>query len=303
MKSARDPKEPPMSDPLYGCIEAGGTKFVCAVGRSPETLSDPVIIPTTDPPTTLAAVVDYFRSMPRVDAFGIASFGPADVDPRSPHFGTILKTTKPGWSDTALRGAIAEAFGVPVGFDTDVNGAVLAEAEWGAAAGQSVAVYVTVGTGIGAGACIDGKTLHGKHHPEMGHIFPRRHPADLDFPGTCPFHGDCLEGLASGPAILKRWGASLSQLPADHIAHEVIAYYLGQLAITLIAVTSADVILFGGGVLGTPGLLARIRAAVTASNHGYWAEDDDIGRIIRAPGLGTKAGLCGGLFLAQHAQG
>jgi len=292
-----------MSDPLYGCIEAGGTKFVCAVGRSPETLSEPVHIPTTDPATTLTAVVDYFRRMPRVDAFGIASFGPADVDPASPRFGNILKTTKPGWSNTQLRKTIAEAFGVPVGFDTDVIGAALAEAEWGAAAGQSVAIYVTVGTGIGAGAVIGGQALHGKHHPEMGHIFPRRHPADLEFPGCCPFHGDCLEGLAAGPAILKRWGASLSHLAADHIAHEVIAYYLGQLAITLIAVTSAQVIVFGGGVLGTPGLLARIRTVVAAHNHGYWGEDDDIGHILHAPGLGTKAGLCGGLILARRALG
>jgi fructokinase len=294
-----------MSDPLYGSIEAGGTKFVCAVGRGPEETDTPVTIPTTDPATTMAAVVDFFRAEQTrrgpIAAFGIASFGPADVDPASPGFGTILKTPKPGWSGFDMRGAIAEAFGVPAGFDTDVNGAALAEAQWGAAQGASIAVYVTVGTGIGAGACIDGKAVHGKRHPEMGHMIPRRHPADRDFPGWCPFHGDCLEGLAAGPAVMKRWGKSLSELPPDHIAHTVIADYLGQLAISVIAVLSPEVIVFGGGVLGTPGLLDRIRVAATSLNKGYWADDADIGEIIRAPGLGTASGLCGGFVLARQA--
>lgn len=294
-----------MAEPLYGSIEAGGTKFVCAVGRTPDKL-DPVAVPTTDPKTTIDAVVAYFRQQQarhgRIDAFGVASFGPADVDPASPGFGTILKTPKPGWSGVNLRGAIMQAFGVPVGFDTDVNGAALAEARWGAAKGAGVAVYVTVGTGIGAGAAIAGKALHGKRHPEMGHIFPRRHPAD-DFAGWCPFHGDCMEGLAAGPSVTRRWGASLSELPVDHIGHEVIAYYLGQLAITLIAVTSADAIVFGGGVLATPGLLDRIRAAATALNKSYWGDDREIGAILTEPRLGTKSGLCGGLLLAQQAPG
>jgi fructokinase len=290
-----------MSEPLYGAIEAGGTKFVCAVGRSPETLSAPCVIPTGDPATTLDAVVAYFRQAAApIAAFGIASFGPADVDPSSPRFGTILKTPKPGWTNFDFRGAISAAFGVPVAFDTDVNGAALAEAAWGAARGAHVAAYVTVGTGIGAGIAIDGKPVHGKRHPEAGHIFPVRHPEDLDFAGVCPFHGDCLEGLAAGPAIMKRWGKSLSHLPADHPAHEIIASYLGQLAISLIAIASVDVVVFGGGVLGTPRLLDRIRRAATLYNKGYWVNDSDIAGMIREPGLGTKSGLCGALLLAQQ---
>lgn len=294
-----------MSNPLYGSIEAGGTKFVCAVGRGPDEVGPAATIPTGEPATTMTAVVDFFRARQnehgKIDAFGIASFGPADVDPASPAFGKILKTPKPGWSGFDMRGAIVEAFGVPAGFDTDVNGAALAEAEWGAAKGARIAGYVTVGTGIGAGACIAGKAVHGLRHPEMGHIIPRRHPADTDFPGWCPFHGDCLEGLAAGPGVMKRWGQSLSDLPADHIAHEVIAYYLGQLAISMIAVLSPDVIVFGGGVLGTPGLLDRIRTSAATLNKGYWADDSAIAGIIRAPGLGTASGLCGGLLLARQA--
>ena len=293
-----------MLQPLYGCIEAGGTKFVCAVGSSPETLCEPRIIPTADPASTLQKVVAYFREaeagLGRLSAFGIASFGPADVDSASPRWGTILGTSKPGWSNVDIRGAIARAFDVPVGFDTDVDGAVLAEAHWGAAAVE-VAAYVTVGTGIGAGVAVGGRAVHGKRHTEAGHIVPRRHPADIDFAGVCPFHGDCLEGLASGPAIARRWGNTLSQLPAGHIAHEVTAWYLGQLAIVLIATTAADAVIFGGGVLKTPGLLNRIKTAASALNAGYWCDDSELASIIREPALGAYAGLLGALLLAQSA--
>jgi fructokinase len=290
-----------MKETLYGCIEAGGTKFVCAVGSSPDTMSEAVVIPTTDPATTLKNVIAYFREAGSPCAFGIASFGPADVDPNSPRWGTILATPKPGWSNVDIRGTIAGAFGVPAGFDTDVNGAVLAEARWGAAADVAVAAYVTVGTGIGAGVSVSGNAIHGKRHTEAGHFFPRRHPADLEFSGWCPFHADCFEGLASGPAIERRWGKPLSQLPQDHVAHEVIGFYLGQLAVALIATTAADAVIFGGGVLKTPGLLERIRTAAVKLNAGYLANDDDIPGMIREPALGTKAGLLGALLLAQRA--
>jgi len=293
-----------MQDTTYGCIEAGGTKFVCAVGRSPETMSPPTLIPTADPASTLQKVVAYFRQAEaaggRLRAFGIASFGPAEVNPSSPHFGSILATPKPGWSNVDIRGTIADAFQVPVGFDTDVNGAVMAEAFWGAAAGVGIAAYVTVGTGIGAGVAANGRVIHGKRHTEAGHILPRRHPADSDFSGLCPFHADCLEGLASGPAIERRWGKSLSRLPRDHVAHDVIGWYLAQLAVTLIATTTAESVMFGGGVLQTPGLLDRIRAAA-ALNAGYWADNAELRTMIRKPSLGAMSGLLGGLLLAQRA--
>ena len=293
-----------MADRLYGCIEAGGTKFVCAVARSPRDVRERVNLPTTDPAATLAQVVEFFRHMEAehgaIAAFGVASFGPADVNSTSPRYGTILSTPKPGWSGFDIRGAIAEAFGVPVGFDTDVNGAVLAETMWGAARGVSSAAYVTVGTGIGVGIAIDGKAVHGKRHPEMGHIFPRRHPADLVFAGVCPFHGDCLEGLASGPAIKQRWAGPLSTLGSEE--QDIIAFYLGQLAVTLIATLSPEAIVFGGGVLKTAGLLDRIKAAATALNKAYWCDDAEMEAVIRAPGLEQNSGLLGALLLAKLAE-
>ncbi|MDR3528547.1 MAG: ROK family protein [Rhizomicrobium sp.] len=292
-----------MADRLYGCIEAGGTKFVCAVASAPSDVHERVSITTADPVSTLGHVVDFFRRMEgehgAIAAFGVASFGPADVNAASSGWGRILSTPKPGWSGIDICGAIAQAFAVPVGFDTDVNGAVLAEAEWGAAKGASTAAYVTVGTGIGVGIAIDGKAVHGRRHPEMGHIFPRRHSDDLVFTGTCPFHGDCLEGLASGPAIERRWANPLSELGSEE--QEIVAFYLGQLAMTLIATLSTGAIVFGGGVLNTPGLLDRIKTAATALNQSYWCADAEIGTIIRAPGLDQNSGLLGALLLAQRA--
>ncbi len=294
-----------MADWLYGCIEAGGTKFVCAVASTTSDIRERVSIPTRDPASTLAQVVDYFRRMEgehgAIAGFGVASFGPAVVNPASPGWGRILSTPKPGWSGIDTRGVIAEAFGVPVGFDTDVNSAVLAEAAWGAAKSASSAAYITVGTGIGAGIAIDGKAVHGMRHPEMGHIFPRRHPADLAFAGSCPFHGDCLEGLTSGPAIERRWAKPLSQLGGEE--QDIIAFYLGQLAVTLIATLSTEAIVFGGGVLHTQGLLDKIKTAATLLNKSYCCDDGEIGMIIRAPGLGQNSGLLGALLLAKLARG
>lgn len=176
-----------------------------------------------------------------------------------------------------------------------MNGAALAESRWGAAQGDDVAVYITVGTGIGGGAVINGSPIHGAQHPEMGHILPRRHPEDMDFPGVCPFHGDCFEGLVSGPAIKARWGASLSELPTDHPAHKIVAWYLGQLAMTVQAVLSPRRIVFGGGVMATPGLLEAMRGEAIRLAKDY------VTIIIESPALGDQAGLLGGLALAQAA--
>lgn len=288
-----------MEGPQFGAIEAGGTKFVCAVGSSPDDLSEAVRIPTTDPDVTLDKVIAYFRSMPAVDALGIASFGPADVDEASPHWGTILSTPKPGWSNCDLAGRLSRALGVPVGFDTDVNGAAMAEHRWGAAKGAGSMAYVTVGTGIGGGFITDGRLLRGLRHPEIGHIMPRRHPADTAFAGTCPFHDDCLEGLASGPAIAARWGAALSQLPTA--AHDIVAWYLAQLVVAIEAFVSPELVIFGGGVMHASGLLERVARAAQELAAGYFGDHAGFEDILYSPGLGELSGLAGGLCLAERA--
>lgn len=294
-----------MKTPQFGALEAGGTKFLCAVGSSPADLRDIVRIPTTTPAETMARVVAYFRAAAQkaggLDAVGIASFGPADLDPASPHWGHIRATPKPGWSHADIAGPIVSALGVPVGFDTDVNGAALAESAWGAAQGLDVATYVTVGTGIGAGTVVDGRPIHGLAHPEVSHFYPPHHPKDRDFAGTCPFHGDCLEGLACGPAIAKRWGASLSELPADHEAHDIVAFYLGHLCLVLQAVLSPRRIVMGGGVIAAHGLLDRVRAACRQLGGGYFDDTAALDDIIVPPGLGDRAGLLGAIRLADGA--
>lgn len=291
---------------LYALIEAGGTKFVVAVARSRDEILRVERIPTTSPGATLGQTIAFFQNASAefgaFHAAGIGSFGPVDVDRHSPTWGHITSTPKPGWNSVEVAGAIGGALGCPVGFDTDVNGAALAEARWGASRATSVSTYVTVGTGIGGGAVIDGKPLHGARHPEMGHVRLERHSRDHDFAGVCPFHGACLEGLASGPAIAARWGATLSDLPQDHEAHEIIAFYLGQLVVMQQGLLSPERIVFGGRVLGVAELMPRIRAAATTLANGYYGLDrpgyDD---LIRAPGLGERSGLLGGLVLAEAA--
>jgi fructokinase len=290
-------------EPLFGCIEAGGTKFVVGLAASPNDVRETARFETTTPDETISACIDWLREASSrhgsMQGVGIASFGPVELERKAAHWGFITSTPKPYWSNTDLAGRVGRALGVPVGFDTDVNGAGLAEARWGAGQGQRISVYVTIGTGIGGGAVVDGKPLVGLSHSEMGHFRPPRHPSDLGFSGICPFHGDCLEGLANGPAIKARWGASLSELPADHVGHDVIAFYIAQLVITLQAMMEPGRIIFGGGVMGTPGLLDRVRAEVTRLGGGYFrgnAHD-----IIVSPSLGDQAGLLGALALAMDA--
>jgi fructokinase len=288
-----------VSDPLYGCIEAGGTKFVLGTANAAGDIGERFQIATTTPEAVLGATIDWFKSQPPLTAIGIASFGPVELDRASSHWGFITATTKPGWSNTDFGARIARELNVPVGFDTDVNGAGLAEARWGAGQGQRLSVYVTVGTGIGGGAIVEGKPLHGLSHPEMGHIRPQRHPEDHGFAGVCPFHGDCLEGLASGPAIKARWGASLSDLPTNHPGHQIIAWYLAQMVVTLQSIMEPGRIIMGGGVMSTPGLLDRVRTEATKLGSSYFRGVAN--EIIVAPGLGDKAGLLGGLALAMAA--
>lgn len=290
---------------LFGAIEAGGTKFVCAVGRATGEIVESVRVPTTTPAETLGkaiAALDGLQSRHgRLRAIGVASFGPVECDRRSQKWGQIVHTPKPGWSNTDVVTPLSAAFSCRVGFDTDVNGAALGEYLWGAARGMEVAAYVTVGTGIGGGVLIKGESLHGARHPEIGHIVPPRHPRDEAFAGVCPFHGRCVEGVASGPAILARWGEPLSELPRDHEAHEIVAWYLGHLAASLIATVSPQRLIFGGGVMQTPGLLQRVRQAACRIDAGYALSLPDCDERIVPPATGERAGILGAIALARRA--
>lgn len=283
---------------MLGGIEAGGTKFVLAVGAAPDRITARHTIPTRDPQTTLAEAADWLAGQGACAGLGIGSFGPVDLDPRSPRYGFITTTPKPGWANCDIAGYFREALGVPVGFDTDVNAAALAEHGASARAGGSLA-YLTIGTGIGGGLVIDGQPVHGIAHPEVGHIYPRRHRDDLEFAGICPAHGDCLEGLASGPAISARWGASLSDLTADHPGHAIIADYIAQACHTLFASVAVEEVVIGGGVAGAPGLIERIAARARELDNGY-LPGGERHRIIR-PRLGGDSGIVGALMLAAAA--
>ncbi len=280
----------------FGLIEAGGTKFVLGISDETGTIGATHRIPTETPNKTLGAAIDWFRAHGLdPDAIGIASFGPLDLDRASPSWGQITRTTKPHWSHADIAGRLFRAFECRVAIDTDVNGAALAEARWGAGKGLPSTLYLTVGTGIGGGLVTASGLLHGVSHPEMGHIRMPRHPDDAQFAGACPFHGDCLEGLASGPAIIARWGASLSELGADHPGHTMIAWYLGQAICTFQAIMEPARIVLGGGVMAAPGLLERTRQAASTSGAGYFVGDP--ARIVVAPGLGTNSGLLGALAI------
>jgi len=283
---------------MLGAIEAGGTKFVLAVGPSPDRITARHTIPTRDPETTLAEAADWLAGQGGITALGIGSFGPVELDRTSPRWGFITTTPKPGWADCDIAGYFARALGVPVGFDTDVNAAALAEHAASGSTGGSLA-YLTVGTGIGGGLVLDGQPVHGIAHPEVGHIYPRRHADDRDFPGTCPSHGDCLEGLASGPAIMARWGTSLSHLPSDHPGHAIIADYIAQACHMLFASVAVEEVVVGGGVANTPGLVERVAQRARELDAGY-LPGTARHRVIR-PRLGSDAGITGAMMLAQRA--
>jgi fructokinase len=293
---------------LLGGIEAGGTKFICAAARNPGEFLAQTRIPTGAAAATLAAAQQFFEAVTAehgaLSSLGIASFGPLDLRNASPTFGRILGTPKQGWADTDLGAPFARRFGCPVAIDTDVNAAALAETLHGAARGCSTAVYVTVGTGIGGGAVIDGRTLRGSPHPEMGHIRVARHARDAAFAGVCPFHGDCLEGVASGPAIVARYGVPLEALPSDHEAIAIVGHYLGQLAANVLLMISPERLILGGGVMSSEPLLVETRAAAARLLNGYGgygASAAPLDRTIVAPGLGERSGIVGALVLADQA--
>jgi fructokinase len=292
--------------PLYGAIEAGGTKVVCAAGYAPNDIPQDcrTVIPTTAPGPTLAAVAEFFAQVTRkhgeLAGIGIAAFGPVDLDTRSPTWGRILATPKPGWSDASIVAPL-QRFGCPIAIDTDVNAAALAEARLGAGAGLGSLSYVTVGTGIGGGIVVADRTVKGLLHPEMGHIYVERDPRDAGFVGVCPFHGDCLEGLANGPAVMARWQSRAEDLPQSHPGREILGGYLGQLAATIALMLSCERIVFGGGVVSGGGLLPFIRQAASRRLRGYLPIEARAGgfdRYIVPPVLGDSAGAIGALLLA-----
>lgn len=289
-----------MSGTHYGLIEAGGTKFVLGIADADGAILQRHRIPTLDPGETMSAACDWFRSHDLPYAgFGIASFGPLDLDKASPNWGSVTRTPKPGWSAANLVQPFAKAFGCPVAIDTDVNGAALAEARWGAGQGKRLSLYLTIGTGVGGGAVVDGRILHGLSHPEMGHMRLPRHPDDAGFAGACPFHGACLEGLASGPAILARWGKSLSECQPGGDEQQMIAWYLAQAVCNFQAILEPDCIIFGGGVMATPGLLSFVQSEADILGAGYFV--GKASAIVTAPGLGDDAGLMGAFALAVLA--
>jgi fructokinase len=290
---------------LLAGIEMGGTKCVCILGTGPDDIRAQVTLPTLDPDTTLdsiAAVIQKWQEKTGSPAaLGVASFGPIDLRQDSPTFGCMGATPKRGWPNTDVAGYFTRRFALPVGISTDVIGAALAEGRWGDAQGLTDYAYITVGTGIGAGLIVGGQSVFGTHHPEVGHARIVRAPGDT-WPGNCPFHGDCVEGLASGPAIEARSGKAATALEPDHPVWDSVVHALAQLNHLLVVTAAPQRILIGGGVIGSrPFLFPRIRRAVLASLNDYLQIPEvlnDIDRFIAPPGLGTLAGPLGALAVA-----
>jgi fructokinase len=290
---------------LFGGIEAGGTKFVCAVGTGPEDLRDEYRFPTSSPEETLKEAIDYFQKQAARNsllAIGVGSFGPIDLHINSPNFGSITSTPKTDWQNVNIFKKIANTLLIPVGFDTDVNVAALGEQRWGAAEGLTDFIYLTIGTGIGGGGMLNGEFMHGLMHPEMGHIFI---PHDLEsdpFPGICPFHQDCFEGLASGPAIKARWGKKAEVLTENHPAWDLEARYIGLALANYIVTLSPQRIIIGGGVMQQKTLLPKIHREVKELLNDYIAVSQitrNMDDYIALPKLGNQSGILGAIALAE----
>ena len=293
---------------LIGGIEAGGTKFVCAVGTGPDNLQDEIRFPTTTPAETLGKTIAYFQEQQekhgKLAALGFAAFGPLDPNPQSPTFGYITTTPKPHWQNTDVVGTLRQEFDLPIGFDTDVNGAALAEHRWGAAQDVGNLIYLTIGTGVGGGVIANGQLVHGLVHPELGHI-PLPHDWQKDpFAGFCPYHGDCFEGMAAGPAIGKRWETPAYELPVDHPAWDLEAHYLALAMQTFICTLSPQRIILGGGVMEQPHLFPLVRDKTKQYLNGYVQSSailEEMDTYIVPPKLGNKAGVLGAIALGQLA--
>lgn len=286
-----------------GALEAGGTKMVCAIGDELGNLSERMSFPTLTPEDTMDNLINFFKDK-EIEALGIGSFGPLSLDPNAEDFGAITTTPKLPWRDYPLRKAFVDALNIPVGIDTDVNAAALGEAVYGAGKGVDSLVYYTVGTGVGGGALMDGRLVHGLVHPEMGHMLLRPDPRDPAPHGFCPYHDGCLEGMANGPAIEKRWGISAKELPEDHLAWELEAEYLAQMCVNTIVTLSPKKIVLGGGVMHQLHLFPRIRRRTLELLNGYVAHPailENIDDYIVPPALGDNAGAVGSLLLAAQA--
>ncbi len=286
---------------LLGAIEAGGTKFVCAIGNENGEVLERVSFPTTIPEETMGRVIEFFKDK-KIEALGVGSFGPIDLDKNSETYGYITSTPKKGWNNYNIVGELEKHFNIPINFDTDVNGAALGEAKWGNAVGLDSVIYLTVGTGIGGGIYSSGKLVHGMTHPETGHILVRRKDGD-NYKGKCPYHGDCLEGMASGPAIEERWGVKAYELDENHEAWDLEGYYLAQGLVNYILIMSPKKIILGGGVMKQTQLFPIIRKKVVELLNGYVPHKnilENIDEYIVPPKLGDNAGICGALALAKE---
>lgn len=289
---------------LIGGIEAGGTKMVCAVGDENGVIKDRTSFPTRQPGETFADMIAYYRNWD-IQALGIGCFGPLDLNRQSRTYGYITKTPKPGWGNCDIVGAFKDALGVPVGFDTDVNGAVLGEVTWGAAKGLDSAIYITIGTGVGVGVYVNGGLLHGLVHPEGGHILLIRHPKDT-YEGKCPFHKNCVEGLAAGPSIEARWGKKAAELADRDEVWEMEAYYIAQAITDYIFSYSPQKIILWGGVMHQEKLFGMVRKEVLNLLNGYVAHEmitEHIDQYIVPPALGEDPGIMGAIKLGLDALG
>jgi fructokinase len=286
----------------FGGVEAGGTKWVCAVGTGPGDLEATDTVPTTSPEETIGRAVAFFEREGPVDAIGIGSFGPVDPNPSSPTWGFITTTPKPGWANTDLARQFRRRLSVPVAFDTDVNAAALGEHRWGAAQGCDTFCYVTIGTGIGGGGIVNGAPMHGLLHPEFGHLrIPHDRTVD-PFDGVCPYHGDCWEGLAAGPAIEARWGKRGEELLEVDEVWTLEARYVALGLVSVISIVSPERIVLGGGVMNAPGLLSLVRRQVVEIVGGYLetpALGETVADYVVPPALGSRSGVLGAIALAQ----
>lgn len=290
---------------MFGAIEAGGTKFNCALANASGEVVAKTQFPTRDPETTMIDVVEFFlraeKAYGPMASIGIGSFGPINIDPSSSNYGQFLKTPKPGWSHFDFLGHLKQSFNIPIVVETDVNTAVIAEHAAGAGRGCDNVVYVTIGTGVGGGIISGGQLIKGGIHPEVGHMLLPRHPEDTAFAGACPFHGGCLEGLAAGPAMKARWGVPAETLGDDHIAWDIQAFYLAAMCINLTAALSPQKIILGGGVSQKPGLIERVAEQFEKMWGDYLPLPGKASEYVVLPELAPEAGLVGAIMLAQHA--
>lgn len=284
-----------------GALEAGGTKMVCAIGDETGKIYEQVSIPTETPEITIPKLVAYFQEK-EIDALGIACFGPIDLNKKSETYGYITSTTKLPWINCDMVGAFHKALGCPIGFDTDVNGSVLGEATFGQAKGKKNVVYITIGTGVGAGIYAEGNLVHGMMHPEAGHVLIRKRQDDT-YEGKCPYHGACLEGMAAGPAIEERWGQKAITLKDRKEVWDLEAYYIAQALVDYIVVLSPEMIILGGGVMHQEQLFPMIRSYVKELLAGYiqTKQIEDLEHYIVPASLNDDQGIMGCLELARQA--